>query len=151
MAVDISQLESKSEDELLEMAKEMGIPGNETMAKQDLVLRLLQAQAEQDGNTFCSGILEIMTDGYGFLRNSSLLPSSTDVYVSQSQIRRFGLRNGDMVAGQCRPARAGEKYFSLLRVEAVNDLNPEMAKDRPHFGSLTPTFPDKLINLEYQE
>ena len=148
MAIDMSQLESKTEDELLEMAREMGVANHETVSKQELVLRILQAQTEQEGNTFCSGVLEIMTDGYGFLRNSSLLPSSTDVYVSQSQIRRFSLRNGDMVAGQCRPARAGEKYFSLLRIEAVNGLNPESAKERPHFGSLTPTFPDKLINLE---
>ena len=148
MAIDISQLEGKTEEELAELAKEMGVSNHETLAKQELVIRLLQAYTEQEGNTFCSGILEIMTDGYGFLRNNSLLPSSTDVYVSQSQIRRFGLRNGDMVAGQCRPARAGEKYFSLLRIEAVNGNNPELAKDRPHFGSLTPTFPDKLINLE---
>jgi len=146
--MDISQLETKTEDELLELAKEMGIPNHTSLTKQDLILRLLQAYTEQEGNTFCSGILEIMTDGYGFLRNNTLLPSSSDVYVSQSQIRRFGLRNGDMVAGQGRPARAGEKYFSLLRIEAVNGLNPELAKERPHFGGLTPTFPDKLINLE---
>ena len=111
-------------------------------------MRLLQADAEQQGNIFCSGILEIMPDGYGFLRQSSLLPSSSDIYVSQSQIRRFGLRVGDMVAGQGRPARAGEKYYSLLRIEAVNDINPELAKGRPYFGSLTPTFPDQLVNLE---
>jgi transcription termination factor Rho len=148
MPIDISQLENKTEDELAEMAKEIGVPTNETLAKQELVLRLLQAYTEQEGNTFCSGILEKMTDGYGFLRNSSLLPSSTDVYVSQSQIRRFGLRNGDLVAGQGRAARSGEKYFSLLRIEAVNGINPEQAKDRPHFGSLTPTFPDRLVNLE---
>jgi transcription termination factor Rho len=146
--MDISQLETKTEDELLELAKEMNIPNHTSLTKQDLILRLLQAYTEQEGNTFCSGILEIMTDGYGFLRNNTLLPSSSDIYVSQSQIRRFGLRNGDMVAGQGRPARAGEKYFSLLRIEAVNGLNPELAKERPYFGSLTPTFPDKLINLE---
>src|SRR3972149_10023872 len=148
MAIDMSQLESRTEDDLLEMAREMGVANHETVSKQELVLRILQAQTEQEGNTFCSGVLEIVTDGYGFLRNSSLLPSSTDVYVSQSQIRRFRPRNGDMVAGQGRPARAGGKYFSLLRIEAVNGLNPESAKERPHFGSLTPTFPDKLINLE---
>ncbi len=149
--MDISQLESRSMEELVELGKEMGITNLATLSKQDIVMRLLQAHTEQEGNTYCSGILEIMTDGYGFLRNYSLLPSSSDVYVSQSQIRRFGLRNGDMVAGQGRPARAGEKYFSLLRIEAVNDMNPELAKDRPHFGSLTPTFPDKLINLETRD
>jgi len=146
--MDISQLESKTKDELMEMAKEMEISDYSKLTKQDLTMALLQADAEQQGNVFCSGILEIMSDGYGFLRQSSLLPSSSDIYVSQSQIRRFGLRNGDMVAGQGRPARAGEKYFSLLRIEAVNDINPELAKNRPHFGSLTPTFPDRLIDLE---
>lgn len=147
--IDIGQLEEKTKEELLDVAREMGV--NDSLAslkKQDIIMRLLQAQTEQEGNTFCSGILEIMADGYGFLRNSTLLPSSSDIYVSQSQIRRFGLRNGDMVAGQGRPARAGEKYFSLLRIEAVNDINPELARNRPNFGSLTPTFPDRLINLE---
>ena len=146
--MDIGQLETKTRDELIELVKELGISNYTSLKKQELVMRLLQAYTEQEGNTFCSGVLEIMSDGYGFLRNHTLLPSSNDVYVSQSQIRRFGLRNGDMVAGQGRPARAGEKYFSLLRIEAVNDINPEVAKDRPHFGSLTPTFPDKLVNLE---
>ncbi len=148
LKMDISQLENKTRDELVEVAKDMGISNYTGLKKQDLIIRLLQAYTEQEGNTFCGGILEIMSDGYGFLRNESLLPSSTDIYVSQSQIRRFGLRDGDMVVGQGRPARAGEKYFSLLRIEAVNDINPELAKNRPHFGSLVPTFPDKLINLE---
>ncbi|UCD10267.1 MAG: transcription termination factor Rho [Dehalococcoidales bacterium] len=146
--MDISQLENKTREELIDVAKEMGISNYTGLKKQDLIIRLLQAYTEQEGNTFCGGILEIMSDGYGFLRNDSLLPSSTDIYVSQSQIRRFGLRDGDMVVGQGRPARAGEKYFSLLRIEAVNDINPELAKSRPHFGSLVPTFPDKQINLE---
>ena len=95
--MDISQLEDKTKDELMEMAKEMEISNYSKLGKQDLTMRLLQADAEQQGNVFCSGVLEIMSDGYGFLRQSSLLPSSSDVYVSQSQIRRFGLRNGDMV------------------------------------------------------
>jgi transcription termination factor Rho len=112
------------------------------------MMKLLQASAEQQGNLFCSGILDIMTDGYGFLRQSTLLPSSSDIYVSQSQIRRFGLRTGDYVVGQGRPAKAGEKYYSLLRVEAINDLNPEISKTRPYFNSLTPIYPDKLIDLE---
>ncbi|MDI6814518.1 MAG: transcription termination factor Rho, partial [Dehalococcoidales bacterium] len=146
--MNISQLENKSKDELIKLAKEMGISNYTSLKKQDLIMRLLQAHAEQQGNIFCSGILEIMGDGYGFLRQNTLLPSSTDVYVSQSQIRRFGLRSGDMVAGQGRPPKNGEKYYSLLRVEAINDINPELAKSRPHFSSLIPTFPDKLINLE---
>jgi transcription termination factor Rho len=144
----ITELENKNRDELLDIAKGMGITAYTGLKKQDLVMRLLQAHTEQQGNIFCSGILEIMTDGYGFLRQSSLLPSSTDVYISQSQIRRFGLRTGDMVIGQGRPPKNGEKYMSLLRVEAINDLDPELAKQRSAFGSLTPTFPDRLINLE---
>ena len=146
--MDISQLENKTRDELIELAKETDISDYARLKKQDLIMRLLQADAEQQGNIFCNGILEIMGDGYGFLRQDTLLPSSADIYVSQSQIRRFGLRNGDMVAGQGRPARAGEKYISLLRIEAVNEINPEQTKSRPPFSSLTPTFPDKLINLE---
>ena len=149
--MDISQLETKSRDELEEMAKELDVPDLTTLTTQDLTMRLLQADAEQQGNVFCSGILELMADGYGFLRQSSLLPSASDIYVSQSQVRRFGLRVGDMVAGQGRPARAGEKYYSLLRIEAVNDMDPEQAKKRPSFGSLTPTFPDRLVDLETSE
>jgi transcription termination factor Rho len=146
--MDISQLENKTKEELLDIVKEMELPDCSSLEKPEIVRRLLQADAEQQGNLFCSGILEIMTDGYGFLRQSTLLPSAADIYVSQSQIRRFGLRNGDKVTGQGRPARAGEKYTSLLRIEAVNDLNAENAKSRPYFTSLTPTFPDRLINLE---
>ena len=146
--MNITELETKTREELLELAKEMGVSSISNLKKQDLILRLLQAYTEQQGNIFCSGVLESMDEGYGFLRQQTLLPSSNDIYVSQSQIRRFGLRNGDVVAGQSRPAKGGEKYNSLLRVEAVNDLNPELAKDRPHFNSLTPIFPNKLINLE---
>ena len=140
--MNIGELGTKSRDELLEIAKEMGITSCTNLKKQDLVMRLLQAHTEQQGYIFCSGVLEIIGEGYGFLRRNSLLPSSLDVYVSQSQIRRFGLRTGDMVTGQTRHAKAGEKYFSLLRVEAINGINPELAKNRAPFGSLTPTFPD---------
>ncbi|MFC2122538.1 transcription termination factor Rho, partial [Bacteroidota bacterium] len=146
--ISISELGNKSRDELLEIAKDMGISSYTGLKKQDIVMRLLQAHTEQQGNIFCSGVLEITDDGYGFLRQNSLLPSSSDIYLSQSQIRRFGLRSGDMVLGQGRPPKSGEKYYSLLRVEAINDLNPELAKHRSPFGSLTPTFPDNLINLE---
>ena len=146
--MNIIELQKKSRDELIELAKEMGISSYTNLKKQDIIMRLLQAHTEQQGNIFCSGILETISDGYSFLRQSTLLPSSNDVYVSQSQIRRFSLRTGDMVAGQGRPPKSGERYYSLLRVEAINDINPELAKSRPHFTSLTPTFPDKLINLE---
>ncbi|MAF86181.1 MAG: transcription termination factor Rho [Dehalococcoidales bacterium] len=146
--MNISQLENKPRDELIGMAKEIGISNYASLKKQDLVMRLLQAHAEQQGYLFCNGILEIISDGYGFLRQNSLLPNSNDVYVSQSQIRRFNLRNGDMISGQSRPPKSGEKYYSLLKIEAINDTNPELIKNRPRFTSLTPTFPDKLIDLE---
>jgi len=146
--MNIGELENKSREELIEVAKETGISSYTNLKKQELVMRLLQANAEQQGYSFSGGILEIIGEGYGFLRQNSLLPSSADVYVSQSQIRRFGLRTGDMVVGQVRPPKNGEKYYGLVRVEAVNEMNPELAKKRPPFGSLTPTFPDKLIDLE---
>jgi transcription termination factor Rho len=146
--MDISQLGTMTREELIGTAKELGCTNCSALKKQDIIMRLLQAQTEQQGNIFCSGILETMSDGYGFLRQNSLLPSANDVYISQSQIRRFGLRTGDMVTGQSRPSKASEKYSSLLRVEAINDINPELAKSRPRFTSLTPIFPNRLINLE---
>jgi len=149
--ISISELENKSREELVDLAKEMGLSSYTALKKQDIMMRLLQAHTEQQGNIFCNGILETTDDGYGFLRQGSLLPSSSDIYLSQSQIRRFGLRSGDMVIGQGRPPKSGEKYYGLLRVEAVNDLNPELAKVRAPFASLTPTFPDVLINLEQSQ
>ncbi|MCD6453040.1 MAG: transcription termination factor Rho [Dehalococcoidales bacterium] len=146
--MDITELEAKSKEELIDISKEMNIPNSSNLKKQELVMRLLQAHVEQQGNLFGSGILEIMGDGYGFLRQASLLPSLDDIYVSQSQIRRFNLRTGDTVTGQVRPPKSSEKYRSLLRVEVVNEMSPETVKQRPHFTSLTPIFPNKLINLE---
>ena len=139
--ISIGELENKSRDELLEIAKEMGISSYTGLKKQDIMMRLLQAHTEQQGNIFCSGILEITADGYGFLRHDDLLPSSSDIYLSQSQIRRFGLRTGDMVTGQGRPPKSGEKYYSLLRVEAINDLNPELAKSRAPLRLTDPHLP----------
>jgi transcription termination factor Rho len=149
MNMNMTELETKTKEELVEIAKEKGIAGPAALKKHDIIMRLLETQTEEQGNVFCSGILEIMTDGYGFLRQDTLLPSQTDVYISPSQIRRFGLRNGDLVTGQGRPPKSNEKYFSLLQVVAINDLDPEVIKNRQPFGSLTPTFPDKLVNLEY--
>jgi transcription termination factor Rho len=145
----MSELENKTKEELVEMAKEIGIASPNNLKKHDIIMRLLESHTEQQGNIFCSGILEIMADGYGFLRQQTLLPGQTDVYISPSQIRRFSLRNGDMVTGQGRPPKSNEKYFSLLQVVAINNLDPETIKGRQPFGSLTPTYPDKLINLEY--
>ncbi len=147
--MNIQELETKTKEELVEMAKGKGIAGPAALKKHDIIMRLLETHTEEQGNVFCSGILEIMSDGYGFLRQESMLPSQTDVYISPSQIRRFGLRNGDMVTGQGRPPKSNEKYFSLLQVVAINNLDPEQTKTRQPFGAMTPTFPDRLINLEY--
>jgi transcription termination factor Rho len=149
MITNIGELEGKTKEELVELAKEMGISSPTSLKKQDIIMRLLETHTEQQGNIFCSGILDIMSDGYGFLRQDTLLPSSTDVYISPSQIRRFGLRNGDMVTGQGRLPKSNEKYYSLLQVVAINNLDPELTKSRQPFGSLTPTFPDRIINLEH--
>jgi len=146
--MNIAELEAKTVEELEELARELDIPGYSRMKKQELILRLLQAQSEQQGFIFGSGILEITEDGIGFLRREGLLPGPDDIYVSQSQIRRFGLRTGDMVTGQTRPPKENEKYYSLLRVEAVNGLDPEVAKQRPHFEDLTPVFPRERLKLE---
>jgi transcription termination factor Rho len=146
--MNITELEVKTREELLGMAKERGLSGISNLKKEDLILRLLQANAEQQGYSFRGGILEIMNDGYGFLRQNDLHPSPNDIYVSQSQIRRFALRTGDIVSGQVRAPKDGEKYHSLLRVETVNNMDPEAAKDRPLFEHKTPIFPNKLINLE---
>ncbi|HZS01783.1 MAG TPA: transcription termination factor Rho [Chloroflexota bacterium] len=146
--MNLSELEAKTRDELQDLARELGVHGITTLRKQDLIFRLLQAQTEQQGNIFSGGILDIVDDGYGFLRQERYLPGPNDVYVSQSQIRRFGLRTGDMVTGQVRPPKDSEKYHGLLRVEAVNGLDPEVAKRRPHFDTLTPIFPREMLDLE---
>jgi len=133
----------------LTLAKEKGVTKAESLDQQDLILQMLKSEVEQEGHVFCQGVLETMSDGYGFLRQDTMLPNHADVYISPSQIRRFGLRNGDMVVGQGRPPKSNEKYFSILQILAINDVDPEKARERPHFGSLTPTFPDRIINLEH--
>ena len=146
--MDLAELEAKTREELMDVAKDLGITGHTGLRKQDLIFRILQARAEQQGNLLAGGVLEIVEEGYGFLRGDGLRPGAGDVYVSQSQVRRFGLRTGDYVTGQVRPPKDSEKYYGLLRVEAINGIDPEIARTRPHFGALTPVFPDKLINLE---
>ncbi len=146
--MNIVDLETKTLTELQELAKELDLSGYTRLKKQDLILRLLRANAERQGYSFGGGVLEIMPEGIGFLRANSLLPGREDVYVSQSQIRRFGMRTGDFVIGQVRPPKETEKYFSLLRVEAVNGLDPEAAKHRPRFETLTPIFPNQMFDLE---
>ena len=130
------------------MAKGLGVSGYSQLKKQELIFKVLQAQTEKDGNIFAEGILQTVDDGYGFLRGESMLPTVNDVYVSQSQVRRFALRTGDLVMGQVRAPKDSEKYFGLLHVEAINGLDPEAAKGRPKFEDLTAIFPEVLIDLE---
>ena len=146
--MNLAELETKTLEELKEMARELEMSGVSGLKKQDLIFKMLQAQTEQQGNIFSAGILEIMEDGFGFLRQERFLPGPDDIYVSQSQIRRFGLRTGDRISGQVRPPKENEKYFSLLRVEVVNGMDPEVARRRPHFDSLTPIFPRQMLDLE---
>ncbi|HRF49508.1 MAG TPA: transcription termination factor Rho [Anaerolineales bacterium] len=146
--MDIAQLQTKSLNELRTLAKQMEIPRGSTFKKDDLIVRLLRANAEKNGLELRGGVLDIIDDGVGFLRAEHYLPGPDDIYVSQSQIRRFGLRTGDMVIGQVRPPKDSEKYYGLLRVETVNGMDPESAKKRPTFESLTPIFPDARFDLE---
>ncbi len=130
------------------MAAEYGIENPEGFPRQDLLYRILQDQAERQGTIFSGGVLSVVDDGFGFLRGDRLVPGPNDVYVSQSQIRRFALRNGDYVTGQVRQPKDSEKYYGLLRVEAINGVDPETAKQRPNFEELTPIFPDEMLPLE---
>jgi transcription termination factor Rho len=144
----VADLDARPDEGLHELARELGVSGYLRMRRPDLITKLLQAQTERDGHIFGDGVLEIIEDGFGFLRGERFLPGPDDIYVSQSQIRRFGLRTGDRVSGQVRPPKDNEKFFSLLRVEAVNGIDPETARRRPAFDKLTPIFPLELINLE---
>ncbi len=146
--MDIAELEMQNLETLRDMAREADIAGFSRMKKQDLILRLLRDKAERQGHELRGGILEITDDGIGFLRTEHYLPGPNDIYVSQTQIRRFGLRTGDMVIGQVRPPKDSEKYYGLLRVEAVNGLDPELVKHRARFDDLTAIFPEERFILE---
>jgi transcription termination factor Rho len=150
MPMDISDLKSKKIVELNEIAKELNIAGYSDLRKQELIFRILEAQTAKDGLTFSKGVLEVLPDGYGFLRSSdyNYLPSPDDIYVSPSQIKKFSLRTGDFVSGQVRPPKEGERFFALLRVEAVNGLAPEGIRERTLFDNLVPVYPNKKISLE---
>lgn len=150
MPMDITELKSKKIAELNAIAKEMNILGYSDMRKQELIFKILEAQTEKDGLTFSKGVLEVLPDGYGFLRSVdyNYLPSPDDIYVSPSQIKKFGLRTGDSVSGQVRPPKEGERFFALLRVEAVNDDHPDVIRERVLFDNLTPLYPTGRIKLE---
>ncbi|MGA9293656.1 MAG: transcription termination factor Rho [Ignavibacteriaceae bacterium] len=148
--MDISELKSKKIVELNEIAKGLNITGYSDLRKQELIFKILEGQTAKDGLTFSKGVLEVLPDGYGFLRSSdyNYLPSPDDIYVSPSQIKKFSLRTGDYVSGQVRPPKEGERFFALLRVEAVNNLDPEGIRERTLFDNLTPVYPTKRISLE---
>lgn len=150
MPMDISELQKKKIVDLHKIAKDLSLQNYSDLRKQELIFKILEAQTKKDGLTFSKGVLEVLQDGYGFLRSSdyNYLPSPDDIYVSPSQIKRFSLRTGDFVSGQVRPPKEGERFFALLRVEAVNNNDPEGIRERTLFDNLTPLYPTKRIKLE---
>lgn len=151
--VNIEELKEMKMAELSKLARDLDVQGASTLKKQDLIFKILQAQAEKEGLMFGEGTLEILSEGFGFLRSAkyNYLPCPDDIYISPSQIRRFDLKTGDTVSGQIRPPKEGEKYFALLKVEAVNFENPEKCKDKIFFDNLTPLYPKDRLNLEISQ
>ncbi len=149
--LDLSDLKEMNIQSLNVMARELGVEGGAGMKKHDLIFKILQTQTEKSGLLFAEGVLETLPDGYGFLRapESNYLPGPDDIYVSPSQIRKFDLRTGDTVSGQVRPPKEGERYFALIKVEAINFEPPEMGKDKVLFDNLTPLYPNQKLNLEH--
>ena len=148
--MDLIDLKKKTIPELQKMAQKLGLQGCAGLRKQELIFKILGAQTEKDGLIFGEGVLEILEEGYGFLRSPdyNYLPGPDDIYVSPSQIKRFGLKTGDSISGQVRPPKESEKYFALLKVEAVNFENPEVAKGKAVFDDLVPLYPEQKIKLE---
>ncbi len=148
--MDIVELKSKTIAELLRHAEELEIPGVSGLRKSELIFKILEAKTEKDGLIFGEGVLEILEEGYGFLRSAdyNYLPGPDDIYVSPSQIKRFDLRTGDIISGQVRPPKESERYFALLKIEAVNFENPEIAKHKILFDNLTPLYPNERFHLE---
>lgn len=148
MDLQISDLEEMKLTDLYKLAKKYQIPYYGQLKKKELIFAILRAQAEQSGLMFMEGVLEILPEGYGFLRPINYLPSTEDIYISASQIRKFDLRTGDLVSGKCRTPKENERYFGLLQVNAVNGENPSAAAERLHFPALTPLYPQKKLVLE---
>ncbi|MEK3899864.1 MULTISPECIES: transcription termination factor Rho [unclassified Paenibacillus] len=148
MDLQISDLEEMKLTDLYKLAKKYQIPYYGTLKKRELIFAILRAQAEQSGLMFMEGVLEILPEGYGFLRPINYLPSAEDIYISASQIRKFDLRSGDLVSGKCRTPKENERYFGLLQVNAVNGENPATAAERLHFPALTPLYPQDKLPLE---
>ena len=150
--LDLKALKAKTAKELAEIARDLGVDSASTMRKQELIFAILQAQAEKSGNIYGEGVLEILPDGFGFLRapDSNYLPGPDDIYISPSQVRRFGLRTGDVVAGLIRSPKEGERYFALLKVEAINYEEPERARKKVLFDNLTPLYPEEQLHLSHE-
>jgi len=146
----LTELKEKKISDLCKIAKEYDINNFSRIKKMDLIFKILQAETEKKGYMFSEGILEIMSEGFGFLRTAGYLPGENDIYISPSQIRRFNLSVGDLVSGQVRPPKEGERYYALLKIEAVNHEDPELSKERIDFENLTPLFPEEMINLEHR-
>jgi transcription termination factor Rho len=148
--MNLAELKERKINELTQMARELNVEGASGMRKQELIFAILQAQTEKNGLIYGEGVLEILPDGFGFLRapDYNYLPGPDDIYVSPSQIRRFNLRTGDVTAGQIRPPKDNERYFALLKVEAINYEDPEQARDKILFDNLTPLYPNERIKLE---
>lgn len=144
----MKELENMTLVELHKMARQLGIQGYSSLRKKELIFEILKARAQAGGLIFAEGLLEIMPEGYGFLRPAFYFPSKDDIYVSPSQIKRFDLRTGDLVSGQVRPPKDTERYYGLLRVEAINGEDPDLARERPNFEALTPIFPNERFILE---
>ena len=146
----IAELKEKNITELSRIARTLEIPGTSGLRKQDLIFKILQAQSEKEGNIFADGVLEILPDGYGFLRSPdyNYLPGPDDIYVSPSQIRKFDLKTGDSISGNVRPPHEGEKYFALVKIEAINFESPEETRNKILFDNLTPLYPQERIKLE---
>src|SRR4030081_2835159 len=152
MSISLAELKEKNITDLAKIAKELNIPGASGMRKQELIFQILRAQTEKNGLIFSEGVLECLPDGFGFLRapEYNYLPGPDDIYVSPSQIRRFDLHTGDTVSGQVRPPKEGERYFALIKVEAVNFEHPDVAREKILFDNLTPLYPQERIRLETQ-
>ena len=146
----IAELKEKNITELTKIARSLELPGASGLRKQDLIFKILQAQSEKEGHIFAEGVLEILPDGYGFLRSPdyNYLPGPDDIYVSPSQIRKFDLKTGDTISGQVRPPHEGEKYFALVKIEAVNFESPDEARNKILFDNLTPLYPQERLKLE---
>jgi transcription termination factor Rho len=148
--MNIAELKEKSISELTAIARDLSVSGVSSLRKQELIFKILEAQTEKNGLIFAAGVLEILPDGFGFLRapDYNYLPGPDDIYVSPSQIRRFDLHTGDTISGQVRPPKDGERYFALLKVEAVNFESPDTAREKILFDNLTPLFPNQRLKLE---